>query len=209
VLHPADIESRVTIIHDAILSELKAGGRGALVISGHLGNWEMMAAAIAHFGHPFHVLVAQQKNRLVGDLIDDFRRAAGIQPIRVGPSVKEMLWALRRGEFVGIVSDQNAGREGVFVEFFGRPTSTPRGPAVIALRTGVPILLGFAIREPRGGHRVVFERLEPSFPTGEEGIRAITQAYTARLEAYIRQHPEQWLWTHRRWKCSPPMEENP
>lgn len=210
VLHAADIESRVTMVHDALLREVKTNGRGAVMISGHFGNWEMMGAAIAHFGHPFRVLVARQKNRLVGNLMDDFRRAVGVLPTRVGLSVKEVLWALRRGELVGIISDQNAGREGVFVEFFGRLTSTPRGPAAIALKTGVPMLLCFAIREPRGRHRIVFERLENrrSFLPREEGIQAITQAYTRRLEAYIRQYPEQWLWTHRRWKCSPPVGES-
>lgn len=209
VLRAADIESRITMIHDDLLKEIEANGRGAMMISGHFGNWEMMGAAVAHFGRPFRVLVARQKNRFVGDLMDRFRRTVGVLPTRVGLSVKEVLWALRRGEFVGILSDQNAGRGGVFVEFFGRPTSTPRGPAAIALKTGVPVILCFAIREPRGHYRVVFERLENGrpFPTGTEGVQAITQIYTQRLEAYIRQYPEQWLWTHRRWKCLPPVEE--
>jgi len=116
-----------------------------------------------------------------------------------------VLRALERGECVAIVSDQNAGRRGVFVDFFGRPTSTPQGPAAIALKRNVPIVLMFALRKKGGRHRVILERFPDStqFSSGAEGVRAATQLYTRRLEYYVRRYPEQWLWLHRRWKSSP------
>jgi len=205
VLSGRQIERCVAMENPDVLEEAAKGRQGTVLISGHFGNWEMMAAAIVHKGYPMRVLVANQKNAAVGDLMDRFRRCVGVEPIRVGRSVKNVLRALERGEFVGIISDQNAGRRGIFVDFFGRPTSTPQGPAAIALKRNVPMVLMFALREKEGRHRVIFERFpDPDqFPPGAEGIRAATQLYTRRLEHYIRCHPEQWLWLHRRWKCSP------
>jgi len=205
VLDGRQIERWVTLENPDVLEEVAQPGKGAVFISGHFGNWEMIGAALGHKGYPVRVLVANQKNTEVGDLMDRFRRCVGVAPIRVGLSVKEILRALERGEFVGIIADQNAGRRGIFVDFFGRPTSTPQGPAAIALKKRVPIVLMFALREKEGRYRVIFERFpDPDrFPSGAEGVHAATQLYTKRLEHYIRRYPEQWLWLHRRWKCSP------
>ena len=199
------IERLVTMEHPEILEEAAQRGKGVMLVSGHFGNWEMMGAAIAHKGHRVRALVANQRNTAVGDLMDRLRRCVQVDPIRVGISLKNILRALERGEFVAIVSDQNAGRRGVFVDFFGRPTSTPQGPAAIFLKRNVPMVLAFDIREKGGRHRVVLERFAApdTFPPGEESLRAVTQLYTKRLEYYIRRYPEQWLWLHRRWKCSP------
>ena len=205
VLSGRRIERLVTMEHPEILEEAAQRGNGVVLVSGHFGNWEMMAAAIAHKGYPMRGLVANQRNTAVGDLMDRFRRSVQVEPIRVGVSVKDVLRALSRGEIVAIISDQNAGRRGVFVDFFGRPTSTPQGAATIALKRDVPIVLGFSVRQPGGRHRVVLERFpDPDhFPDGSEGVRVATQLYTERLEQYIRRYPEQWLWLHRRWKSSP------
>jgi KDO2-lipid IV(A) lauroyltransferase len=205
VLSGRRIEQLVTMEHAEILEEAAQGGGGVMLVSGHFGNWEMMGAAIAHKGYRVRALVANQKNVAVGNLMDRLRRYVQVDPIRVGISLKNILRALERGEFVAIVSDQNAGRRGVFVDFFGRPTSTPQGPAAIAMKRNVPMVLAFDVRKPGGRHRVVLERFPApaTFPTGAEGLRALTQLYTKRLECYIRRYPEQWLWLHRRWKCSP------
>ena len=205
VLRGRQIERWVTMENPEVLEEAAQRGAGVVLVSGHFGNWEMIGAAIAHKGYPVRGLVANQKNAAVGDLMDEFRRCVGVEPIRVGRSVKNVLRALERAEFVGIVSDQNAGRQGIFVDFFGRPTSTPQGPAAIALKRNVPIVLMFALRKKGGRHRVILERFPDStqFSPGAEGVRAATQLYTRRLEYYIRRYPEQWLWLHRRWKSSP------
>ncbi|MFH1006524.1 MAG: lysophospholipid acyltransferase family protein [Candidatus Latescibacterota bacterium] len=205
VLSGLQIERLVTIEHPEILEEAAKHLRGVVIVSGHFGNWEMMGAALAQHEISVGALVANQKNTAVGDLMDRFRRGVHVNPIRVGISVKEILRALEGGEFVAIVADQNAGKRGVFVEFFGHPTSTPQGPAAIFLRRNAPIVLAFALREPEGRHRVILERFPnpDHFPLGAEGLRQVTQLYTQRLEFHIRRHPEQWLWLHRRWKCSP------
>ncbi len=205
VLSGRQIERLVTMERPDIFEEATQRGKGLVLVSGHFGNWEMMGAAIAHKGYPVRALVANQRNTAVGDLMDRFRRCVQVDAIRVGISVKEVLRALSRGEIVAIVSDQNAGRRGIFVDFFGRPTSTPQGPAAISLKMNAPMVLTFSIREQDGRHRMVLERFpDPDhFPPGPEGVRAVTQLYTRRLEHYIRRYPEQWLWLHRRWKCSP------
>ena len=205
VLSGRRIERLVTMENPEILEEAARRGKGVVLVSGHFGNWEMMGAAIAHKGYPVRGLVANQRNTAVGDLMDRFRRCVQVEPIHVGISVKDILRALSRGEFVAIISDQNAGRRGIFVDFFGRPTSTPQGAAAIALKRDTPILLAFCVRQPGGRHRVILEHFPNSdhFPDGAEGVRAVTQLYTQRLEYYIRRYPDQWLWLHRRWKCSP------
>jgi KDO2-lipid IV(A) lauroyltransferase len=150
------------------------------------------------------VLVARQRNRLVDNLINSYRLSVNVNPIPVGVSTKSILRILRGGGVVGILADQNSRGKGVFVNFMGRPASTPRGPAAIALRMKIPALMVFDIR-CGSRHRILFEELD--IPTDlrddEEGIILFTQAYTEVLERYIRHYPDHWFWMHRRWKTRP------
>jgi KDO2-lipid IV(A) lauroyltransferase len=181
-------------------------GKGAVLFAGHFGSWELMGAAIRARGYPVHYLVGEQHNRLVDDLMNRLRTAAGIGIIPMGMSVRGVLRALRDNQFVALLSDQDAGSGGVFVDFFGAPASTPQGPAVFALKTGAPILAGFSVRLKGGRHRVVLEppiHCEPSGNPQDDVVRC-TQAYTSVLESYVRRYPDHWFWPHRRWKTRPP-----
>jgi len=179
--------------------------RGVILVMGHFGNWEITGAAICNLGYPLSTLTAPMKNELVDRIVVQHRKAVGFNVIPRGSiSVKEVFKALRRGEFVGFLSDQDAGPDGVFVNFFEKCVSAPPGPAAIALKRNIPIVLCFPIRQKGGRHRVIVEGpIYPSkFRESEDGIRELTQKYTSLLEDYIRKYPDHWLWMHRRWKSS-------
>lgn len=204
-----DIRERTRVEGFDLLERAVAAGRGVVVAAGHVGNWEIGAAAVAARGVPMDVVVARQRNRLFDERLTGARRSLGMEVIPRGQAPRRVLESLRSGRVVGIMGDQDARRAGIFVDFFGRPASTARGAAVLALRAGALLVLGVAIREPgsRARYSVHFEPVEVE-PTGrlDEDVWALTQAYTHRLEAYIRRYPEQYFWLHRRWKTAPPED---
>lgn len=182
-------------------------GRGLVLVTGHLGNWEIGGAALAARGIPLAVVAQRQSNPLFDRSIVDARERLGMRVIERGRAPRLGLRALREGRAVAFVADQDARRAGVFVPFFGRPASTHRGPALLALRTGAPLFLGTALRTPAGGYRVRVEEVEVE-RTGEVDnvVHRLTAAFTARLEEAVRAAPEQYFWHHRRWKTRPVEE---
>jgi Kdo2-lipid IVA lauroyltransferase/acyltransferase len=183
-------------------------GRGLVLMTGHFGNWEMGAAAIAARGVPFSAVVQRQSNLLVDARIEGNRHRLGVATIERGDASRQVPRALREGRVVGLVSDQDAGGSGIWVPFFGVPSSTARGPALFALRHGAPVFTIAAFRlagAPR--YRVVLEGV-PVRRTGSlaDDILQLTADLNARLEAVIREAPEQYFWFHKRWKTPPPTE---
>ncbi|MFO7652490.1 MAG: lysophospholipid acyltransferase family protein [Candidatus Krumholzibacteriia bacterium] len=198
---------RITVIeNEHYLEEVRREGRGALLVSGHYGNWELQAAAVAARGYPVQALAKTQSNPRVDRLQNDLRRRVGVGIIRVGPSLKEMIRALRRGDLVGLLGDQDAGPLGHFVEFLGRPASVYRGPAAYAYRLGCPLLTGFPRRLPDGTHVLRFNAPHRADPAWDEAtaIARLTEAHTRELEEAVRAAPEHYWWVHRRWKTQPP-----
>lgn len=194
---------------EAVEASVRAG-TGALIVTGHIGNWELGAAALAARGLPFDVVAKGMANEAFERDLVAARERLGLRVVQVGRASREVFRSLRAGHLVGLVADQNAGRSGVFVPFFGRLASTARGPALFALRTGAPIFLGLCLRVPGRGlrYRVTLRRL-PAEVTGDlEGdILRVTRAHTTALEEAVRTVPEQYFWQHRRWKTRP--EEPP
>lgn len=187
------------------IEAIARGGRGAILLSGHFGNWEWAGATFAALGHEVDVVVGEQHNKPVGDLIDSMRRRVGVGVLNAEHDLRGILESLRKRHFVAIVADQDAGRDGIFVDFFGRPASTTLGPVRLARRFQVPILLGFDFRDGRGGHRL---ELHPPMFVSEEGeeeaaLRRGTEAWVRALEEAVRRAPENWFWMHRRWKTRP------
>ncbi|SYZ72460.1 putative Lipid A biosynthesis acyltransferase [Candidatus Zixiibacteriota bacterium] len=177
-------------------------GKGAMLISGHFGNWELLGAWLAAVGYNVDFLVGEQHNPYVDRLLVSFREAVGVGIIPVGVASRHVFKALRVGRMVAVVSDQHSASGGEIVQFFGRPASTPKGPAAFAVKVGCPILCGGLVRLGYNRHHAIIT--PPIYPpaTGndEQDIHRMTQEYTSRFEAIIREHPEQWMWTHRRWK---------
>jgi len=184
-------------------------GRGVILVTGHYGNWEIAAAAVAARGLPIGAIVRRQGNRLVDERLQQLRRNLGVETIYQGQAPARVPRILRSNGVVGIVGDQDARRSGVFVPYFGRLASTHRGPALFALRLGAPVFSCIARRLPGSdvryevrGRRVAFE------PTGnvDEDVRALTTELSRRLEEEVRVAPEQYFWFHKRWKTRPPDE---
>jgi len=180
-------------------------GKGAICMSGHFGNWEYMGALFAALQYPIVSLYQEQNNPYVAALIRDIRAKMNMASIPRGAALRGILKALREKKFVAILADQDAGSNGLFVDFLGRPASTGRGPAAFVLKTAAPLVFCVAIRQPGGQHRVeaellTFDFLENGATGDEEKLRQITEAWTKVLEKYIRQYPDHWFWMHRRWK---------
>jgi KDO2-lipid IV(A) lauroyltransferase len=176
-------------------------GRGAILLSGHIGNWEIFGAWIRALGYGVDLVVKPMRNPLTDRLLNDCRARHDVGIIHTQTATSGIVRALKKKRFVAILVDQYAGREGVEAEFFGRRVSTPRGPAALALKFGCPVLTGYLARKPDGGYYAHAD--EPidyaATDNHDHDIAALTQIFTSRIEHYIRRHPDQWLWTHRRW----------
>ncbi len=202
---PAVLLSRLEVRGAEHLAAAMAGGRGLLFLTAHYGNWELLAASHALERWPLSVMVRPLDSALLDPLIERLRLRCGAEIISKRDGLRGALDALRRERMVGILLDQNSThREGVFAPFFGIPASTNRGLAVIALRTGAPVVPVFIRRLPGGRHVV---QAEPPIPPPADGDPvAFTAAFNRAIELAIRQAPEQWFWLHRRWKTRPVEE---
>lgn len=187
-------------------------GRGAVIVTGHLGNWELGGAWMAARGVPMEAVVQVQRNRRFNEDLRAVRERMGLETIPKQDAPKGVLRALRAGHPVALVADQNLTRGGIFVEFFGRLASTARGPALFALRTGAPLWIGCSVRVPgrSPGYHIRFQRIDVEATGDTEGdVRRVTEAYTRILESWIRADPEQYFWHHKRWKTRPTARERP
>ena len=188
----------------------QARGKGVLFLTAHFGGWEVSSFMHALHGHPLHILVRPLDNPYLDRLVTRYRTLSGNRTIPKQDFARAMLAALRAGETVGILMDQNMTPEqGVFVDFFGIPACTSTLMARMALRTGAAVVPGFCFWDPPlRRYRVRFEPALEAIRTGNEeaDIVANTAAYTKVIEDYARRYPEQWLWVHRRWKTRRPGE---
>ena len=178
-------------------------GRGVLFATAHLGNWELSALAHALMAAPMYVVVRPLDNPRIDDLVERRRMLAGNRLIRKRDSARAILKALRENEAVGILVDQNASlEEGTFVDFFGVPACAGTGFAKLAAHSGAAVIPGFALWLEREG-KYVLRFYPPVEMSGDAGRD--TRELHRRLEAVIREYPDQWLWIHRRWKTRPPI----
>jgi len=179
-------------------------GRGVLFATAHLGNWELSAYAHALLAAPMNVVVRPLDNPLIDRLVERRRSLSGNRPIFKKDYARAILKALAANQAVGILIDQNATPEsGVFVDFFGVPACAGAGFAKLAARSGAAVIPGFALWS-EGEQRYILRFYPPIPMTGDAA--ADTQAVQSQLESVIREHPDQWLWIHRRWKTRPTGE---
>jgi KDO2-lipid IV(A) lauroyltransferase len=184
--------------------EAKRHGKGVLFATAHLGNWELSAFAHALMAEPMHVVVRPLDNPRIDDLVEDRRRLSGNSVIQKKEAARAILKALSRNEAVGILIDQNASpEEGVFIDFFGVPACAGLAFTRFANRTGAAVIPGFALWSEKE-RRYVLKFYPAIEMTGDD--HADTARIHTQLEGVIREHPDQWLWIHRRWKTRPPGE---
>jgi KDO2-lipid IV(A) lauroyltransferase len=186
----------------AALDDALAGGRGALAITGHVGNWELLAATVAARGYGLSVVARRVHDERFNSLITRFRGDRGMEVLlRDAPDfLAQVRDALGRNRIVALLMDQDSRGAGVFVPFFGRPARTPPGAAVLALRTHAPVVTVFIRRRPAGGHLISFERFPVEPGAGKGQIVDLTARFTAAIEAAIRRAPAEWVWWHERWR---------
>jgi Kdo2-lipid IVA lauroyltransferase/acyltransferase len=180
----------------------RAAGRGAILMTGHFGAFELLGAWLTRL-NPVDFVVKPLSNPNVEARVRALRRAAGVGTIGIG-DVRQVFERLRANGWVAMLADQDARRRGVFVPFLGTPASTHAGPARIALRTGAPIIMGFPVRRADGRFDLHVEPPLAIDPGEPDPVRALTAAHTARLEHWVRRVPDHWFWLHRRWKTPPP-----
>lgn len=202
-LDAVELCRRLTLVGWERLDEAESYGRGMLVLSAHLGNWEVAARPIGLYRGPFHVVVRPFNNPLVYRYLAVERARFGEPQIAKRGAAKQLFRVVREGGKAGVVMDQRVRPgQGIVLPFLGHPALVTPLPASVALRTGAPAMPLVAWPQPGGRYRV--ELGEPILPPpekrDEEAVAALTQRYLAALETDIRRHPEQWLWMHRRWR---------
>jgi len=199
------LKSRVKLENaDRIKSSLEKG-KGVIVLTAHFGNWEIASLAASLNGYTMSVFAREQKYERLNDLLNQFRQSTGCKVITKGFSVKDIIRTLNNNGIVAMLSDQDAGASGVFVNFFNRPASTAPGIVVFSLKTGAHILPSFIWRTGAGHHIARAGEALQLIDTGnkENDVKKNLQKITNILEDYIRKFPEQWLWAHKRWKSTP------
>jgi len=215
--HPASADdSRSVIKFDFESSEFdiykraKADGRGVIMPTAHIGNWEILLSGFALQYEPIYFVARELDNPLIEEMFAKDRVRFGSRQFLKSDSAKGMLKALKAGESVGVLPDVNVHpNEGVFVPFFGVPASTTSGIARLAIQTNALIFPMFAIWDAHQSRYVVYhgQPIEPSNSGDREAdVLETTAAYTLEIEKIIRRFPGQWLWIHKRWKTRPPGE---
>ncbi|MGA1864903.1 MAG: lysophospholipid acyltransferase family protein [bacterium] len=181
-------------------------GKGVLLPSGHFGNFELGALALAWKGLPVSVLIKHMRNPFIDRDLTNIRQSLGTEVLDIDYAGRGILGSLKRNRIVCILGDQDVGlMRGTIVDFFGHPTSTPTGTARMAIQTGAPILPCFIYRKENGTHVLDVEpalEVDCSRNMREKEIKRITQEISLILERWVSAHPEQYFWVHRRWKST-------
>ena len=190
-----------------LLTQAMGPGKGVVLVSGHIGNWEIMGRALVQHGFPMNVIGKKSYDPRLTRLLVESRRQAQIHIIWRGEAdiFQRMLDVLDSGQVLGLLIDQDTRVPSVFVPFFGKLAATSTAPATLARHTGTPMVCCFNHRREDGGMRISVQRILPSeLEDKEQALLEDTRALSACIEAHIRAHPTEWIWMHRRWKTRPP-----
>ena len=204
-LNSENLDSLIVFDGRQNIDDALKAGKGVIILTAHFGNWELLGAGLSLSGYDLSYIVRPLRSRQLDALLNGIREGAGGKPIPRGASIKDALKCLKRNGLLGILADIDTKVDGVFVDFFGRPAFTPRGPVSLALRTGAALIPTHIVRQKDDKHIIVAEKALELERTGdlEEDIRINTARIVKILESYIRKHPEQWIWIHERWKTQP------
>jgi len=181
-------------------------GKGVIALTGHIGNFELLAAWFSLKGYKVSVIGREVYDPRLDRLLVENREKVGLENISTTAGVKPVLRALKSGRALGVLADQDSSRvRGVFVDFFGKPARTPVGPILLPYTTGSPIIPMAIVRQDRNRYRIIVKpEVQLVFSEDREGdIVEVTQRCAKALESIIRDYPDQWLWMHDRWKSRP------
>jgi KDO2-lipid IV(A) lauroyltransferase len=183
------------------LQKARAKGKGVLLITGHCGNWELLAIAASTKVAPISVVVRPVNNPYINSLVERIRKKYGNRVIDKKGALKPIMQCLKKNDCIGILMDQAViPEEGYVVNFLGRGAWTTKMPALIARKTGAVAIPAFIHRHD-GGHRItIYPEVRLSDAEAEKAVKMDTKAFSRFIEDYVREHPAEWLWIHRRWK---------
>ena len=183
--------------------QLIVEGRGLILVTGHYGSFELMGHLLRSLGFPITALMRPLDNVYLNRFVVATRRTHGLTLLDKKGAMANAENIIGNGALLGFIGDQDAGRKGIFVDFFGRPASTYKSIGLLAMSAGSPIVVGYVRRRGNqarydlGVKRIIHPE---EWSTQAEPLRWITKTYTAQIEAFVRGAPEQYLWIHRRWK---------
>lgn len=205
VLSSQEIEDNVKIHHIERFQKALDQSKGIIFLTAHFGNWELMQVVSGLKGKPIHVLARPQKFPQLDDYMNEIRQSHGSVAVMRGMGIRDLIRALKRKEIIGMLGDQDAGKnEGMILSFLGRKTTVPTGPFELAARTESILLPCFIVRGENGKHDLFIE--EPidcsKIIQNENELKSIAQKYVHLLETFIEKHPSHWLWASKRWKHS-------
>jgi len=193
----ADIKKQVDCSNLELIREKYEENNGVILLSAHFGNWEFMATSLAaQLNIPISVVIKPQRNPYVTNWMNKARTKWNNE------IVPQTYQTLKDKKVVAMVADQRGSEEGIKINFFGRNLTVLTGPAVLALKTGAPVLYGISVRQDDYSYKSVMTEIsKENLPeSNEEKIKELSQRHMSYLEGYIRKYPEQWLWMHKRWK---------
>ena len=174
--------------------EALAKGKGVVVLTAHLGNWELGGVVISQLGYPFFAVALPHKNKKVNDFFDAQRNSKGVKVIAMGKAVRSCMSEIRNNHMVALVGDRDFTEKGIVVDLFGKPTHFPEGPAALSLITGAPLVPGFMLRNPDDSFTLRIEKPVEFYPSGDRSrdLVKLIKIYKNIFEDYIRKYPEQW-----------------
>jgi KDO2-lipid IV(A) lauroyltransferase len=181
-------------------------GKGVIALTGHIGNFELLAAWFSLHGYKVSVIGRELYDPRLDRLLVENRESVGVENIPTSAGVKSIIRALKAGRALGVLADQDSSRvRGEFVEFFGKPARTPVGPILLPYKTDSPIIPMAIVRKDRNRYKIIVKpQVELFFSEDRErDILEVTQRCTKVLESIIQEYPDQWLWMHDRWKSKP------
>ncbi|PIQ91131.1 MAG: hypothetical protein COV71_00845, partial [Candidatus Omnitrophica bacterium CG11_big_fil_rev_8_21_14_0_20_41_12] len=178
-----------------------AKGKGVIVLSAHLGNWELGGVVIAQLGYSFWVVALPHKNKKVNEFFDGQRNGKGVKVIAMGKAVRSCISEIRKNHMVALVGDRDFTEKGIIIDFFGKPMHFPEGPAALSLMTGAPIVPGFMFRNPDDSFTLRIEKPVEFSPSGDKDkdLVGLINVYKKVMEDYIRKYPEQWYVFRKFW----------
>jgi len=188
------IKEFVTIEGIEHVDEALKKKKGAILLSSHIGNWELGAAVLSQIGYPVYVIALDHAEKKVNDFFIKQRNSKGVGVIPIGTALRQCFKVLKENKTLGILGDRDFSEKGERVKFFGRETLMPKGPAIFSLRTGAPIVPTFMLREKKGRFRFVFEKPINYELTSSEEVdkKNIIESYLSVIERYIKKYPDQW-----------------
>ncbi len=197
---------RVEMLGDRPILDTLSQGRGVITITAHFGHFELMPPCWARRHGPLNLIVRPLDNPLLDRSLNHLRSRYGCRVLARKDAIRNAIRCLRAGEMLGVLMDQNMiHREGIFVDFFGKPACTTPLPALLAQRTGAAVFPGFIFRDAPYHHRFIFGEEIATVRTGDvqADLATNTSRYNQTIEKAVRQSPDHWLWMHRRWRTQP------